>query len=414
MSINIQDVVSEGLSILTYNGQNIATPKDNHLNIFMGIGLWSAKDGLTEGLPVDVMQMLLSAAMVRSQILQANLGASSKIIVLIADSMAVGEGADTDRVLQIVQIYKKSLEPLLDLLKIKESAQIVLSSELESCDQYQKVLVSVDNSQIIQQLKVDDEVHYDYVRTQTAIIRYMNTQEDVGVKVGWMCKPSSTQVLQDRGSAQLLQKWDELKFDRWGEEICEGSSMQYIYTKAGLKQSGNEKSVSVSEGCPYTAYPKDRRYIVQIHDKKDIKTICAIQKRVAEQWKGVAEVCSSLVKAGLVHRMLLPDDCIQTGNHKATVYKMLNHWVNPPMVALQIVDDTSACALLSDNIHATAPNRALDERALRSHCLLIDKGLGVNPEMAKESDEHLDSSFIDGHSLNSSGSKKYNLSASSH
>ncbi len=111
-------------------------------------------------------------------------------------------------------------------------------------------------------------------------------------------------------SPQSLKHWDELKFDRWCEAICQDSTMQYLYTKAGLKQSGHEKHVSVSEGCPYTAYPRDQRYIVQTQDKKDIKTICPIQKRVATHWKGIAEVCSSLMQAHLVDRTLLPEDCI--------------------------------------------------------------------------------------------------------
>jgi hypothetical protein len=74
MSINTSEILSQGLSLLTYNGNNIVTPRDNHLNIFMGIGLWSVRDGLSEGLPIDIMQMLLSATIMRSQILEANLG----------------------------------------------------------------------------------------------------------------------------------------------------------------------------------------------------------------------------------------------------------------------------------------------------------------------------------------------------
>lgn len=157
----------------------------------------------------------------------------------------------------------------------------------------------------------------------------MNTYGHVGIKVGWICAESSKQ-LEGRISAQSLKNWDELKFDRWYEEICLDSNMQYLYTKAGLKQSGKEKNISVSEGCPYTAYSKDRRYIVQTQGKKDIKTVCLIQKIVAAHWKGVAEVCSSLMQAGVMKSTLLPEDCIKKSNVIATVYNMLNHWTNPP------------------------------------------------------------------------------------
>jgi hypothetical protein len=347
MSINTSEILSQGLSLLTYNGNNIVTPRDNHLNIFMGIGLWSVRDGLSEGLPIDIMQMLLSATIMRSQILEANLGKISKVIILIADSMAIRAGADKEKVLQLVQIYKRSLEPLLDLLNIKEPSEIILSSELESCSHYQEALESVENSRIAKQLKVEDEDHYAYIRTQTAITRYMNTHGHVGIKVGWICAESSKQ-LNGRVSAQYLKHWDELKFDGWFEEICKGSTMQYLYAKAGLKQSGKEKSISVSEGCPYTAYSKDQRYIVRTQDKKDIKTTCPIQKKVAAHWKGVAEVCSSLIQARLVHCMLLPEDCIKKSNAVATVYNMLNHWANPPVLSPKIVCEELVSPLLSD------------------------------------------------------------------
>lgn len=187
-------------------------------------------------------------------------------------------------------------------------------------------------------LKIEDETHYAYIRTQSAITRYMNKYEHVGIKVGWVCAESSKQ-LNGRALAQSLKHWDELKFDRWCEEICEDSTMQYLYSKAGLKQPGINKQISVSEGCPYTAYPKDQRYSVQTEDKKDIRTICPVQKKVAAHWRGVAEVCSSLMQAHFVHRSLLPEDCIKKTNAVATVYNMLNHWSNPPVLSRSVVCD---------------------------------------------------------------------------
>jgi len=335
MSVNTNTILSHGLSLLTYNGETIATPKDKQLNIFMGLGLWSHKDGLSEGLPVDVMQMLLSATIMRSQIMGANLGKSSKVIILIADSMAVREGSKPredsmaageesvkEEVVQIVTIYKKSLEPLLDLLNIKGSSEIILSSELECCSQYQDLLKSVENSGIVKQLKKEN---YDYVCTQTAITRYMNRHRQAGIKVGWINSESASQ-LKGRVSVQSLKKWDELMFDQWCEVICEEPTMQYLYAKAGLKQSGKGKKMS--ESCPYLAYPKHRRYTIQTQDRKEIKTICP-HKRVVDHWRGVAEVCSSLAQAQLVHPMLLPEEYINERDAIATVHNMLNHWVNP-------------------------------------------------------------------------------------
>lgn len=308
----------------------IMLPKDPQLNLFMGIGLWSLKDGLSEGLPVDVMHMLLPAAIVRSQIMEANRGKPSKILLLIADSMAVREGADKEKVSRLVEVYKKGLEPLLDLLNLKESTDITLSSVIESSRHYQDILTSLENSPILARLKIEDAPHYAYVLVQTAMTRYMNTHGQAGVKVGWICAESSRQ-LKGRASAGSLKRWDELKFDRWHDEICRDSTLQYLYAKAGLKQPGTSKSINVTEGPPYTAYPKDRRYLVQPGRKRDLKTVCPLQKSVAAHWRDAAEVCSSLMQARLAKGSLLPKGCIRTSHSIATVYSMLNHWINPPL-----------------------------------------------------------------------------------
>lgn len=332
MNTNISETLSQGLSMLTYNGNQIKIPKDHQLNIYMGIGLWSVKNGLSEGLPIDIMQMLLSATIMRSQITEANPEKSSKVVLLIADSMAIREGAEREKVFQIVEIYKKSLEPLLDLLNMKESADIILSSDLESSREYGEVLESIEESPIIEQLKTEDKVHYAYIRTQTAITHWMNKYRNVGIKVGWICAESSKQ-LNKHVLPQTLKHWDELKFDYWCEAIDQDVHIQYLYAKAGLKQPSCNTRANVSEGCPYTAYTKDQRYIIQTQNRKDIKTICPLQKRVATHWKGVAELCSSLMQANIVGCALLPEDGIKKNNAIATVHNLLNHWSNAPLLS---------------------------------------------------------------------------------
>ena len=114
--------------------------------------------------------------------------------------------------------------------------------------------------------------------------------------------------------------------------FAEDSTIQYLYAKAGLRQSGLQKQISVSEACPYTAFPKDQRYIIQTQGKKDINTICPVSKRVGAQWRDVAEICSRLMQSNIVDPMLLPENCIKKSNVLTTVYNMLNHWSNSPML----------------------------------------------------------------------------------
>lgn len=334
MNATTSRILSQSLSKLTYNGDKINTPRDNHLNIYMGIGLWSKKDKLSIGLPIDVMQMLLSATVLRSQVKDANPLKESKVIILIADSMAIEEGAEREKVAQLTQLYKKSLEPLLDLLNIRGS-EIILSSDLEKKSKFWRARESVEASPVVQHLKIEDPSHSAYISTQTSITRYMYLHKDVGVKVGWICADSSKQINTGLEPTHL-KNWDELKFDRWCGVICP-DPMQYLYAKAGLKQSKHNKHVNISEGCPYTAYSKDNRYVLQTNDEKDLDLICPVQRKVRSHWSGVAEICSDLMQHQITHEALLPKDCINKSNEVITVAKMLNHWMNIPVNASKII-----------------------------------------------------------------------------
>jgi hypothetical protein len=288
----------------------------------MGIGFWSVKHGLSEGLPVDVMRMLLAAAILRLQILEGNPEKKSKVILLLADSMAIKEGAEENKVVKIVSLYKKSLEPLVDLLGLKASSEILLSSDLEENEVNQKTLESIKQSETLKEIKKEDKVHYAYIRTQTAITEYMNNCEGVGIKIGWICKESSKQLSNSVISLKSINQWDELTFDLLHKLICPNSTVQCVYTKAGWRLSG--------EKCPYTAFSKDQRITINTRNKRNI--IYPPEKRVVANWKGVVKVCTNLIQAKKINDKLLLKDCIKENNDKATVCNMLNYWINIPMV----------------------------------------------------------------------------------
>lgn len=336
---SLPQVLSSGLSACTYHGDRVPVPQKHHLNIYMGMGMWSKNSGLSIALPIDVVHMLLSATLMRAQILEANPGKSSKIIILLADSMAVTEGADQEKVSRLIRIYKKSLEPLLDLLHIRDSAEIILSSELERDGDYKQVLEAVEETDYLKRLAKNERIakeegraqrHYAYMASQTAITRYMETCKDVGIKIGWIYADSCKR-LNDRispSSAKHLKHWDELRFDRVYQIIFKDPIIQFLYTKAGLKL---EIDGNVKECVPYTAFPGEHRHLIHMKHKKTYP----IGEDVANHWEGVAETCSNLIKIGMVRPSLLPRDCLQN-SLVDRVCKMLHHWSN------QVIDSKLA------------------------------------------------------------------------
>lgn len=341
--INTSEILAQSLDRLTYPANRIQVPRNTKLNLFMGIGIWSKMDGLSLGLPIDVMHMLLTATLLKSQIQLANPGKVSRIYLLIADSMALREGANKNKLNEMILIYKRCLSHLLKLLNLQDSTSIILSSDVESYPEYQDTLSSLEKTPTLQELK-QDVAHYKYIRTQSAITHFMYSHRGVGVKIGWICAASSKQLGNYKIDPRLVMHWDELRFDNIYQMICPNSTLQYAYSKAGLRQRQiHERSVQVSEGCPYTAYEKDRRYVMQISQRKEIKTICFLKTRVTRLWKGVAQLCSTLRELNIINREILPPDCIEVNNNVATVYKMLNYWANISVVNLTCLPYNLTC-----------------------------------------------------------------------
>lgn len=313
MSIN-SNIITKNLAVMSYGGDNIILPENEKSNLYMGIGLWSAENRLSEGLPVDVMQMLITAAIMRLRIMDANPGILPQIKILIADSMAVKEGADAGEVKSLVSVYKRSLKPLLELLNIHNVTTIVRASKLTSTQEYKAIKHELDTNAQLQQY-ADDAAHYRYIRTQTAITEYMHRHADVGVKVGWRKKGPAA--------------WDESKFDAIYKSVCPHSRMSNLYAKAGLNMTINKKkATALSEGCPYTAYSKYhlQRYVVQPECNVDIKEVCAVTKAIKEHWLNAVTVCRDLGED--LGRDILPEDCCKGSNTLNWVYKALNYWVN--------------------------------------------------------------------------------------
>lgn len=320
-SLTRDTTLSQSLSLLTYNGDQICIPTGKKLNLYMGIGLWSHLDHLSMGLPIDVIQMLLSAAILRLKIVDANPLKSSKIIILIADSMAVKEGAEQIQVNAITSIYQQCLEPLLTLLSIKEWTSIILSSQLEKEPFYQETLQVISQTKAVQEYAGDRE-HYHYICTQSAITQTMSLYQDVGIKVGWIHKNSVKHL--NNHNLDQLKNWDELKFDT----ICKisGCAVQYLYAKAGLKLISKPENIEIREGCPYTAYSGHYRYVI-ISEGNDFKEIDKPLSRVAKHWMPIIQACLLLKSIDVLNAKTLPEKVHMTNNTVA-VQQCLSYWVN--------------------------------------------------------------------------------------
>lgn len=262
------DPTSGILTGLTHNVLNPLEKNSKKNNIYMGIGIWSKKNGLSEGLPVDIIKMLL-AAKVAALTLH-----SRRVIILIPDSMAKNEGADQKEVDKIILVYRKCLASLIDLLNMNDCAEIMLSSKLEKKEEYIKTHANMAASESVKKLKCKSEHKY-YIATQSTITQHMHLHENVGVKIGWVKAKGIPLIAKDEELSDLS-RYDELEFDLIYKGLCPESRMQYLYVDAGSKHLIKQGAINYQEAPPYTAFSADHRYTMQTSIQKSIVDTCPI------------------------------------------------------------------------------------------------------------------------------------------
>ncbi len=257
---------------LVWNGDEITMPEEGSRNCYMGLGMWSRTSGLSVGLPIDVIHMLVLA-----KVATRWMGDKSKLYILIADGMAISEGADPEEVRKITEIYKRSLQPYIDMLFLK--AKIVCFSDIET-------LIGISES---------------YTARQTAVTKFMKMRKGVGVKIGWKTTlPFSEHC------------WDERRFDK-----ITGRDLQYLYSKAGLKICGD----SMSQVPPYSGGGGEGRDIIGSSAE------LVINRGRINHWVETVKACSDLIKEGEVGLRMLPVGIDLNRNRICGVKLALNHWI---------------------------------------------------------------------------------------
>ena len=164
-------------------------------NIFLGVGIWSAKHGLSQGLPIDVLSPLLIAA----RICKITHG---KIHLLIGDSFAVDSSQGRENITpkdikNCADDYEYILANLVKSLKITELVEIHRLSALDGNVTYQEHihLANVKMQQLCRTNCIAtqslDETNINYLVKQTAIGHFFKTHYQCGIKIGWCRYPKN-------------------------------------------------------------------------------------------------------------------------------------------------------------------------------------------------------------------------------
>lgn len=240
---------------------------DNKINVFLGIGLWSKVHGLSLGLPIDVLLMLITADRLRNQM---DSGAGN-IYLLIADSLAMESISDCPgttlgdvliRRDQTIQIIKQ----VCNTLKIKRVI-IEFSSIIAKDEGYQKtegiILSNEKYKNLVQKDKELGSTTQNYILKQTALVAFYSSMRNCGLKISW-CHDART-----INNGVNSETRDEPWFDAYYRQIC-GDSMPigFVYTHSGM-QLNKERSTTC---VPYCAANKEDTRLLFGDTLEQIKT----------------------------------------------------------------------------------------------------------------------------------------------
>lgn len=220
-------------------------------NIVIGIGMWSKKYGISRGLPIDVLNMLLAAIAIQKEC--NKIGIVSKIYILLADSLlldAVKKDLrySEEKALQTVQYYEQTFCNLFRMLSI-ENVILIQSSKLEKEQNYNAIITDLEKNEKFVDISKNDPDHYKYFVAQTAIIKYFEGICGVKIKISWHC---------------FGNEYTELAFDKLYKSVLPEFDISFIYTLSGLaKEQGCTQGKS-----PYADYQGNEVVLLDNTKKK--------------------------------------------------------------------------------------------------------------------------------------------------
>ncbi|MGD9591016.1 MAG: hypothetical protein AB7V32_00680 [Candidatus Berkiella sp.] len=259
-SLRLRTVLKDDPNLRGYDG-NISPnfdaiyPQKPH--VMMGFGFVSGTDGLSVGLPLDALTMVLNGL----KVAQA-LGPQSKVVIIVADQQALScehlSCADKAKVVAMGNKYVKKLNYLIDNLKARDKITILRSSEITSEPKYQGLLLAVqrrqqttkepstDTQEIITQSNRYTGSHLQYFTEQTVLVQYLYDVLNCGLKLGWTRYTKAGDI---RKSTSMC----EAHFDRFYLDLFsdDNSKLSFVYSVPGY----NLKKDAAQNGrvIPYTA-----------------------------------------------------------------------------------------------------------------------------------------------------------------
>lgn len=228
--------IAESVSLL---GINPDTPLNPNTPLLIGIGVGGRE--ISQGLPLDVLTMILTAEQLRRDV---GLGKCYIVCDDVASLSNVGVKKDfTEKTINRIATSNRDLiQLILEQLDFQNYFSVILGSDLDTYDLSNEIRTKYKTS--------------DYFAIETAQMYSLIGLG--GIKVGWFNKRTSI-----KNKDYIL---DELPFDNFYKQYCmqEGLSnnASFVYVKSGVNLSSGRNDQVVKES-PYACYDSEYRVLLR-------------------------------------------------------------------------------------------------------------------------------------------------------
>jgi hypothetical protein len=232
----------------------ILPPQDEgKSNIFLGVGLWSKTHGLTAGIPIDILSMIITADKLRKQIDPLR----SKIYLFIADNFALESRSNHPEISEkaILEQRDKTIQVINELCQLLKIENVVIEDSriLKDCDLYQEIAQeAAQKHHALFAGKELEKTTENYVIKQTALIGYYSAKKNCALKISWCFDPhkigTHSKLIIEQGIA--TKSYDELWFDAYYQlYLGERYPIGFVYTPPGVALNSAAKNTC----APYFA-----------------------------------------------------------------------------------------------------------------------------------------------------------------
>lgn len=286
---------------IDYIDKNYSKIAQKKSDIMVGFGFVSFKYGLSDGVPIDIYNMLLAAENIRREVLDQG----AKVHVLIGDHLAYQcphtSCEKREDVTKKRHKYIKKIMNILKNLQVEKYYELHLSTEIVEDPYYKEIrqdlekrakfiatfqpdntehpkymvspdskyCVSIDTWNILNCIHPYNSSNRNYFLDQTAICRWLYDKSNCGVKVSWSKVPQTAKINQSKS-------FDEPHFDRFYRELYfeENQKLSFIYTKPGYATNRNDEWAKVipytAQVIPSTAPKEEEVHRILLSSKKEL------------------------------------------------------------------------------------------------------------------------------------------------